>query len=235
MNTFSIIDAYKVGWSKFKNNWKYVIISGLIISLVTSGADIYMYIKNWSFQVEQGPIYALANFVLSLVGVFLGYNLIKGILRASDNHPVSIKNLFEKTSHTLRDCWRYILIQLITGAMSFVFVLPIAIHLADSDNFYAPDLASYLLVAFAIIGGLYVYTLFGFSILSMIDKQKGVIASLKHSYKICHPHAFKLAAFYVISVIAMAVGFALLFIPGIILAGVFCFATVAVYRKISDN
>ena len=88
MNTFSILESYKAGWRGFKQNWLYILGAMLTLGLISSLADIYMFIKTGTLNFATGPIYSLFSLIISLVTMVLSYNFISGTLDASENKKV---------------------------------------------------------------------------------------------------------------------------------------------------
>lgn len=237
MNTFSILESYKAGWRGFKQNWLYILGAMLTLGLISSLADIYMFIKTGTLNFATGPIYSLFSLIISLVTMVLSYNFISGTLDASENKKVKIANLFNFNRVSIKGAGRYLLIGLALGVMCLVFVAPLVVYSADSTTFFVDGRVEkelYLLFALAFVGVLYVYSLFGFSVIAMVNENKTAIQALKYSYKISHPHAFKIMAFYIMTGLLMLLGFIAFVLPGIILTAIFYFSSIWIYKKIKD-
>lgn len=225
MKTFSIKEAYTVGWDRLKSGWQFVVVvmaSMLVVSSISN-----------SIEKIDNPATVLVTLPLSLVSIWLTVNMIKGVFRIYDKHSMSPTSAFKWHSDSLRDGLKYIGIGIILGACFLVFLAPLAVLFVSAlSGIYGLGVYDFVAAALIILVGIYVNTRLMFAPYVMLDTNTGVFDSIKHSWKMSRGHVVKLLAFYALSALLLILGFIILIIPGLILSGVLVFATTHVYREL---
>lgn len=225
MKTFSIKEAYTVGWDRLKAGWQFVVVvmaGMLFVSSISSSVD----------KIDN-PATVLITLPLSLVSVWLTVNMIKGVFKIYDKHSVTPTSAFKWHADSLKDGLKYIGISIILGACFLIFLAPLAMLLVSAiSGVYGPGLYDFAAAALVIIVGIYVNTKLMFAPYVMLDTNAGVFDSIKHSWKMSGGHIIKLLAFYALSALLVLLGLILLVIPGLIFSGVLVFATTHIYRNL---
>lgn len=203
MKSFKIRENIKEAWLLFKNNLSTFF---LILAL--------LYVAESVSEKEN----IILSIIVSIVGIFVSYMIIKFLLSIIDKKEF---NIFSKKSFpTLKQLWRFFatyIIVAITGMGSFlVFFIPAFFIL--SKTIILTSLVK-ILFGFSVIGlivGIYFAVRLMFALFIVIDKEKGIIESIKESWSITKGHFWKIFWKTFLIELFMVVGFLLFFVGAFI-------------------
>jgi len=131
MNTFSITEAIKYGWSMFKQH--YTLLAGLVLTVFAVGMGLDFISRGLS------ETSSLASFVLSLIGtaisIFVGIGIIYIALRLHDENTAKFKDIFKAVPFF----WRYIgtsIAYAVTVLVGLILLIVPGIYWAIKYSFY---------------------------------------------------------------------------------------------------
>ena len=211
-NSFSIKEAYRWGWSAFKENWKFL-IGILFIAFFVQFAfgvlekTILMFFQSGSSQILQiflGILYIIVSLTSMIVNILIMLGYIDICLKIYDNKKVCYKDLFMQHKK-----------------------LPVAIFAAI---LYLIGVSLGLLLL--IIPGIIVGILLSYYPYYIVDENKGSIDSLKESYALIRPVFFKMLLFMIVNILVVMLGTLALFVGLLVAYPVVALANTFVYRSL---
>lgn len=222
------MESYKLGWDRLKSNWKFLAVGAIALIFTSSISDNLDKLNNSATLLITIPLF--------FVSLWLTVNFIKGVLRIYDKHETSPAKMFAWTEKSFNETLKYFGLSILMGIIVGVFAVPIAMLLVSAlDGTYGLSWVDMAVGIAIIVAGVYVNSRLMFSSYIMMDDSKGVIDSMKTSWKMTHGNVLKLLGFYFVSILIAAVGYILLIIPGLIFSGIFIFAIADVYRKVKHS
>ncbi|GJQ28231.1 MAG: hypothetical protein HBSAPP03_01150 [Phycisphaerae bacterium] len=209
--TFSIGDAFSVGWATLKDNYGVLLGASILCMLVYFGGSI---------------IGGLVPIVGSFVGIFLAplwVSLTFVFVRAVRGHQVAASEFFPLLKVPY---WSLVVIQLLVGVLGMVVALPmiiVIVILAIAGGAAGGGAASGALIAVAVlcvivtmIAMMYIQARLGFSGLLFMDAPPGtleIIESVKLSWKRTRDFAWPLVGLAILLALISLGTFVLLVVP----------------------
>jgi len=206
--TFSIKKLLKAGWKDYKENFKVIIGAGVIMILVSLVGQFF-----GATEDSLMSSYGLASVITVIVGlanVALSMGFIKLMLNIIDNKNASVNDLF----HGVRSFKHFILFIILSILVGIV------------------TLAGFIVL---IIPGIIISLGLMFAKLSFVDRDMGVIETMKYNWKLTKGHRWWLFVFILVTALFNILGAIVLLIGLIITVPVTYLAHVRLYRMLTTG
>ena len=223
---FSIKQALKFGWVTTKKHYAQVIVV-MLLSLLINGVLRFL-----SDATENSSdLFNVALFLSTMLGVIIlelifQIGVIKEALHIVRGHQGSIKKILSHHGIFWKVLSSWLLYGLLIVGAVLVFIAPL---FSLAFVFDIPALIPIALVL-AIIGGIFVAIIFGFSRVIVVDKECGPIESLRISEDITKGVRWELVFFFGLIILLNMAGALLLGLGLLVTVPVSFFAILEVYN-----
>ncbi|UMZ74414.1 DUF975 family protein [Natranaerofaba carboxydovora] len=236
---FSTREAIKFGWGKFVEKVGFWVVLMLLYFVIIFGVDF------WSLLVRDLPVSFLFDLISMALSLIFSLGMIKITLKAYENEAYSYSDFLNVFKYLIRYIISFIIYLAVVLIVTLIVVMPFilfATSLAFDTLYRITDGTQPLIVGFLVIMGLpgmipgilLAIKLFFFDYF-IVDKDMGIIESLKASFRLTKGRLLKLIVFFLAVVLINFGGILLLGIGLLVTMPISFLATAHVYKKLVER